>query len=50
MQALGANCPFANGARDCQTMSSAQDLAKEIPSSYVPLQFENPDNPAAYYS
>ncbi|MGH2146846.1 pyridoxal-phosphate dependent enzyme, partial [Enterococcus faecalis] len=25
------------------------DLAKEIPNSYVPLQFGNPDNPAAYY-
>ena len=27
----------------------SKQLASEIPNSYVPLQFENPDNPATYY-
>ncbi|MBV7391263.1 PLP-dependent cysteine synthase family protein [Enterococcus alishanensis] len=30
-------------------IAKAQELAKEIKNSYIPLQFENFDNPAAYY-
>lgn len=50
MQALGAKIvPSPTEQGIVGAITSAQDLAKEIPNSYVPLQFENPDNPAAYY-
>ena len=50
MQALGAKIvPSPTEQGIVGAITSAQDLAKEIPNSYVPLQFENPDNPFAYY-
>ena len=42
MQALGAKIvPSPTEQGIVGAITSAQDLAKEIPNSYVPLQFEN---------
>lgn len=49
MKALGAEIIHSEtSAGILGAIAKAQVLAKEIPNSYVPLQFENPDNPAAY--
>lgn len=50
MQALGAkivHTPSAKGITGA--IKKARQLEKEISNSYVPMQFENPDNPATYY-
>lgn len=50
MQALGAkivHTPTEEGI--VGAIEKSKQLASEIPNSYVPLQFENPDNPATYY-
>ncbi|ANK61888.1 MULTISPECIES: PLP-dependent cysteine synthase family protein [Loigolactobacillus] len=50
MRALGAeviNTPAEAGIKGA--IAKAQALAKEIPNAYVPLQFQNPANPDAYY-
>ncbi|MGX7417282.1 PLP-dependent cysteine synthase family protein [Carnobacterium gallinarum] len=50
MQALGAtlvHTPTADGIQGA--ISKAQELAKSIPNSFVPMQFENPNNPLTYY-
>ncbi len=50
MRALGAkviNTPTSEGILGA--IKKSKELAESIPDSYLPLQFENPDNPAAYY-
>lgn len=49
MRALGAeiiNTPSAQGIKGA--IQKAKELAEGIENSYVPLQFENPANPAVY--
>ncbi len=50
MRALGAkviNTPTSEGILGA--IKKSKELAESIPDSYLPLQFENPNNPAAYY-
>ncbi|MFT8446804.1 MAG: cysteine synthase family protein [Liquorilactobacillus nagelii] len=50
MQALGAkliHTPSEAGITGA--IQKAKELNKQISNSYLPLQFENPGNPAAYY-
>ncbi len=50
MNALGAqiiHTPKEKGIKGA--IQKAQELATEIPHSFVPLQFQNPANPRAYY-
>ncbi|GAA9678198.1 cysteine synthase family protein [Helicobacter pylori] len=50
MRALGAkviNTPTSEGISGA--IKKSKELAESIPDSYLPLQFENPDNPATYY-
>jgi cysteine synthase A len=50
MKALGAtliNTPSDQGIRGA--IEKAEQLASEIPNSFVPMQFQNPANPATYY-
>ncbi|TXG06246.1 PLP-dependent cysteine synthase family protein [Lactobacillus delbrueckii] len=50
MKALGAtliNTPSDQGIKGA--IQKARELAAKIPNSFVPMQFENPANPAAYY-
>lgn len=50
MKALGAeliNTPSELGIKGA--IKKARDIATNIENSYVPMQFENPANPAAYY-
>lgn len=50
MKALGAklvNTPAEEGIKGA--INKAREIADLTPNSYVPMQFENPANPAAYY-
>jgi len=50
MQALGAeivHTPSEQGIKGA--IAKAEQLAEDIENSYVPMQFKNPANPAAYY-
>ncbi|MQS52806.1 PLP-dependent cysteine synthase family protein [Companilactobacillus mishanensis] len=50
MKALGAeiiHTPSEDGIKGA--MAKAKELSAEIDNSYVPMQFENPANPEAYY-
>ncbi|KRK97465.1 O-acetylserine dependent cystathionine beta-synthase [Secundilactobacillus odoratitofui DSM 19909 = JCM 15043] len=50
MKALGAtliNTPSADGIKGA--IKKARELEQQITNSYVPMQFENPANPATYY-
>lgn len=50
MRALGAevvNTPTEEGIQGA--IRKCQELAEEIPNSYVPIQFVNPANPSAHY-
>lgn len=50
MQALGAKLiPTPSEAGITGAIQKAKELNKQISNSYLPLQFENPGNPAAYY-
>jgi len=53
LKALGAEvivCPTAVEPSDPRSYYSvAKKLAKEIPNSFYPNQYENPDNPRAHY-
>ena len=53
LRAMGADvivCPTAVAPDDPRSYYSvAQKLAKEIPNSYYPNQYENPQNPQAHY-
>lgn len=51
MKALGAtliNTPSDQGIKGA--IKKARELAAKTPNSFVPMQFENPANPATYYN
>ena len=50
MKAYGAELVLTEGAKGMKgAIAKADELAKEIPSSFVPGQFVNPSNPKAHY-
>lgn len=51
MQAYGAELVLTEGAKGMKgAIEKAQELAKELPNSFVPSQFDNMANPAAHYA
>ena len=49
LKAYGAEIVLTPGAKGMQgAIDKANELAAEIPGSYIPGQFTNPDNPAAH--
>ena len=50
MKAYGADLVLTEGAKGMKgAIAKADELAKEIPNSFVPGQFVNPSNPKAHY-
>ena len=50
MKAYGAELVLTEGAKGMKgAIARAEDLAKEIPSSFLPGQFVNPANPKAHF-
>lgn len=50
MQAYGAELVLTEGAKGMAgAIERAEELAKEIPNSFIPSQFTNPANPEAHY-
>ena len=50
MKAYGAELVLSEGAQGMKgAIAKAEELAKEIPSSFIPGQFVNPSNPKAHY-
>lgn len=50
MTALGAELVLTEGRLGMRgAISKAEELAREIPDSYIPGQFDNPANPRAHY-
>ncbi len=50
MSAFGAELVLTEGAKGMAgCIEKAEELAKEIPDSFIPGQFDNPSNPAAHY-
>ena len=50
MQAYGAELVFTDGTKGMKgAIEKADELAREIPNSFVPGQFVNPANPKAHY-
>lgn len=51
MKAYGAKLVLTEGAKGMKgAIAKAEELAKEIPNSFIPGQFVNPANPAAHRS
>ena len=51
MKAYGAELVLSDGARGMKgAIEKAEELAKELPNSFIPGQFVNPTNPAAHYA
>ncbi len=49
MKAYGAELVLTEGAKGMKgAINKAQELAQEIPNSFIPSQFTNPSNPAAH--
>ncbi|HAJ97348.1 MAG TPA: cysteine synthase A [Ruminococcus sp.] len=49
MKAYGAELVLTEGAKGMKgAIAKAQELAQEIPNSFIPSQFTNPSNPAAH--
>ncbi len=50
MKAYGAEVVLSDGKLGMSgAIEKANELAKEIPNSFIPGQFDNPDNPLAHY-
>lgn len=50
LKAYGAKIELTPGARGMTgAIERAKELAAEIPGSFIPSQFENPENPRAHY-
>lgn len=50
MTAFGAELVLTEGAKGMAgCIEKAEELAKEIPNSFIPGQFDNPSNPATHY-
>ncbi len=50
MTAFGAELVLTEGTKGMAgAIEKAEELAKEIPDSFIPGQFDNPSNPAAHY-
>lgn len=50
MKAYGAELVLSDGKLGMSgAIDKANELAKEIPDSFIPGQFDNPDNPLAHY-
>ena len=51
MKAYGAELVLTPGAQGMKgAIAKAEELAKEIPGSFIPSQFTNPSNPKAHYT
>lgn len=50
MKAYGAEVVLSEGAKGMKgAIAKAQELASEIPDSFIPGQFDNPSNPKAHF-
>ena len=50
MSAYGAELVLTPGPKMVDAIAKAEELAKEIPNSFIPCQFTNPANPKKHYN